>query len=105
MKSISDILHNNYAKYQSVKTRLIHGDLHVGNIIVSERNKLTLIDMDNLSTGFIPFELAKPLVSRFDQFDEFLLGYKSEHKLTKNEIRHIPLFTLLRLFKKIKQIN
>jgi len=99
VQSISDILHNNYDKYQSVKTHLIHNDLHPGNIIVSSQNKWTIIDMDGLGPGFVAMDLLADYWDKRNAIvtDEFLLGYKSEHELTKNEINSLPILALLRV--------
>lgn len=100
LQSISDILLNNFDRRISCKTQLVHGDIHISNIIVSSQNKCTIIDMDYLSSSHIGIDLAACFIGTKQTTpvtNKFLLGYNTENKLTKNEVHTIPLFALLRL--------
>ncbi len=96
-----------YAKHNQQKQRLIHADLHFGNMIW-HKNTLTPIDFDDCGLGFQAYDLAVVLYAsgglyKKDQkkeitaaYDKMIEGYTSIRNLSAADIRIIPNFILAR---------
>ncbi|WP_163100777.1 phosphotransferase enzyme family protein [Peribacillus alkalitolerans] len=99
---------------------LIHNDFHQGNFHV-KNNSIILFDFDDCAYNWFAQDLATSIFHAYWQsqsflqlaepfstyfIEPFLEGYRSEHTLSENILKQIPLFLLLRdiflysLFKK-----
>lgn len=88
-------------------TRLIHADLHFGNLLW-KKGGLTPIDFDDCGTGFPAYDLAVTLYARSQVFkksekkkmkaatEALLEGYTSVRALTEEDLRIIPYFMMAR---------
>ncbi len=80
---------------------LIHGDLHVANVIVDD--DVALVDFDDCGHGFWAFDLATALhpfrrSARFEILRDALLdGYHSAHDAAEVDEATVGLFGLVRL--------
>jgi Ser/Thr protein kinase RdoA (MazF antagonist) len=104
-----------FSEYTNTRTQIIHTDLHEENIIVTPTGNLILVDVDGLQEGHTSQDIAGYLIpthklldlNEIDdtiQYDKFLSGYESEFKLTKNEVKIIPLWMLVRLLTNFEYI-
>lgn len=96
-----------YTKKNKNKLRLIHADLHFGNVIW-QKDKPTPIDFDDSGLGFPAFDLAIVLYARGQiykpeqkrerraAYEALLEGYTSVRDLSKADIEIIPYFILAR---------
>ena len=114
-KSFTFLIRKYFSEYTNTRTQIIHTDLHEENIIVTPTGNLILVDVDGLQGGHTSQDIAGYLIpthklldlSEIDdtiQYDKFLSGYKSEFKLTKNEVKIIPLWMLVRLLTNFEYI-
>lgn len=87
-----------------LRTCLIHGDLHMQNVLYNKRRKdHRIIDCFNIDYGFLAREImvviSHILTSNPSKnkkiISEILKGYESQVKLTKEEKILIPFFMLL----------
>ncbi len=74
-----------------------HGDLHAGNIHISEDQALTIFDFDFCGPGWRAYDFAViRSVARFHRgaglFDAFLRGYTETRPLGAADLRAIPVF-------------
>lgn len=80
---------------------LIHADLVRENILV-DGECVTLIDFDDCGSGFRLFDIATALLRNRGEPDylairqSLLAGYLSVRPRMENELKHLPLFLLLR---------
>jgi len=90
--------------YYSVRVCLIHGDLHFQNVLYNITQKdFRIIDCLNIDSGFLPREIMvvishiiKDDVDKNKKIIKEVLGaYSSRVKLTKDELKSIPLFMLI----------
>lgn len=96
-----------YAKKNNNELRLIHADLHFGNMLW-QKGKLTPIDFDDCGIGFPAFDLAVLLYAsgriykqeqkkeRQAAYETLLEGYTSVRDLSAEDIRIIPHFIVAR---------
>ena len=96
-----------YAKKNQNQLRLIHADLHFGNMIW-RNSEPSPIDFDDCGLGFPAYDLAVVLYAsgriykqnqkkeKQAAFDQMLEGYISVRALTAADIRIIPHFILAR---------
>jgi Ser/Thr protein kinase RdoA (MazF antagonist) len=80
---------------------LIHADLVRENVLVAG-TKVCMIDFDDAGFGFRMFDIATALYKNrnepnYSHIEAALLsGYASHHRLSKQDIATLPLFTVLR---------
>lgn len=97
----SDIMKVRLSKYGKSPDRygLIHSDLHLSNVIVSD-GKLQVIDFDDCGYGWFLYDLGCSLVEYSDNLeqlvDAWLTGYQSVRPLSKEDLSEVPGFLLLR---------
>ena len=85
---------------------ICHGDLHCLNVFFKDPAKLTVLDFDCFGYGWRAYDVSVFLWSRHwagkdaDQrkrcWNAFLKGYQSERRLSRKELRSIPIFGVMR---------
>ncbi len=89
-----------YGKHRETYS-LIHADLHPGNLIVTD-DHLHIIDFDDCGFGWHLYELAVAISyyqdsPYYDAIQEAIVaGYRTERRLSDQDVDLIPLFVLIR---------
>ncbi|MEF2280269.1 phosphotransferase [Deinococcus sp. YIM 134068] len=75
----------------------VHGDLHLGNVHVSEEHGCTLFDFDHSGLGWRAYDLAV-LRLRLDEtrWNALLGGYRTVRPWSQRDMDSVPLFTEVR---------
>eukprot|EP00977_Amphora_coffeiformis_P006128 scaffold1325_cov138-Amphora_coffeaeformis.AAC.6 len=94
--------------YQSLPVQLIHGDLHYDNVLVQHGKVTALLDFEFSSFDWRALELAIGLSKYAGEepdampyFDDYIDGYATTGKLTRQEAQAIPDLVNLRILSNI----
>ena len=92
------------SKNYSIRVCLIHGDLHFQNVLYNlPKKEFRVIDCLNIDYGFLPREIMVVISHIIKDnsnenkkiINKSLDAYTSKVKLTKDELKSIPLFMLI----------
>jgi Ser/Thr protein kinase RdoA (MazF antagonist) len=81
---------------------VIHADLHPYNVLIDDRDRLTVIDFDDTAFGWHVYDLAIALLHYEGRADfaalesAFLRGYRAGRDLSETDAALIPMFQLIR---------
>jgi Ser/Thr protein kinase RdoA (MazF antagonist) len=81
---------------------VIHADLHPHNVLIDDRDRLTVIDFDDTAFGWRLYDLAVALLNYEGRADftalesAFLRGYRARRDLSEADEALIPMFRLVR---------
>lgn len=76
---------------------VLHGDLHIGNALICDRNIITLLDFDFCGRGPLIYDIAsylwgsEQLGIRRDVSEHFVRGYEDVRPLTSSERETLPI--------------